>query len=217
MIAIGDVHGCFKTLEALIQKLPKDSEIIFTGDVIDRGRNSKEIIDLIIENDYKMVLGNHEDMLLQFLATEGHRENYLIYEWWTDNGGDETIKSFNHGDDLKKYETFFKELPLYIEYTRSDGQNFIISHSTVNNIWNVKDKWQLFREECLWNVDYEESCKEWPKNTTNVVGHLIHKEHKFYREKDIFAIDTGCWGDSSGKLTALNLDTGTIYQQDNIE
>ena len=36
---IGDVHGCYDTLMALIAKLPEDAEIVFVGDLIDRGKN----------------------------------------------------------------------------------------------------------------------------------------------------------------------------------
>ena len=50
---IGDVHGCFYTLEKLLSKLNKNSEIIFVGDLCDRGFYSKEVIELIIENNYK--------------------------------------------------------------------------------------------------------------------------------------------------------------------
>ena len=60
---IGDVHGNFQTLKALISKLPKNSEIIFVGDLVDRGLNSKEVIEFIRINNYKCVLGNHEKLM----------------------------------------------------------------------------------------------------------------------------------------------------------
>ena len=66
---IGDVHGCYKTLLALINKLPNkfDSKICFVGDLIDRGSNSKEIIKLIRDNNYDCVLGNHESYMIDSL------------------------------------------------------------------------------------------------------------------------------------------------------
>jgi len=44
---IGDVHGCFYTLMDLVKKLPKNSEMIFTGDLCDKGFYSKEVIEFV--------------------------------------------------------------------------------------------------------------------------------------------------------------------------
>ena len=65
---IGDVHGCLDTLCALIEKLPQkwDSQIIFTGDLIDRGSKSCEVVDLVKEHNYACVLGNHEELMLEY-------------------------------------------------------------------------------------------------------------------------------------------------------
>lgn len=60
---IGDVHGCFFTLNNLLEKLPKDAEIIFVGDLCDKGNFSKEVIDLVIKNGYQCVKGNHEHLM----------------------------------------------------------------------------------------------------------------------------------------------------------
>ena len=62
MIIIGDVHGCYKTLIALIEKLPKDRNITFVGDLIDRGPGSKDVVEFVRKNNYRCVRGNHEDM-----------------------------------------------------------------------------------------------------------------------------------------------------------
>jgi len=47
IIAIGDIHGCINTLRALIEKInPRpDDQFVFLGDFIDRGKNSKEVVD----------------------------------------------------------------------------------------------------------------------------------------------------------------------------
>jgi len=49
---IGDVHGCFKTLESLVQQIlvkDKNPEFYFVGDLIDSGPDSKSVIDYLIE------------------------------------------------------------------------------------------------------------------------------------------------------------------------
>ena len=65
---IGDIHGSYNTLLALIEKLPKDANIVFVGDLIDRGKYSSQVVKFIRKNRYKSVLGNHEIHLLNSLT-----------------------------------------------------------------------------------------------------------------------------------------------------
>ncbi len=81
MIAIGDVHGMFDLLLKLIDKLPKNNELCFLGDLIDRGPESKEVVDYVRDNNHLCVMGNHEDMMLDAF-THIESENIWIY-----NGG----------------------------------------------------------------------------------------------------------------------------------
>jgi serine/threonine protein phosphatase 1 len=69
MIIIGDVHGNFDTLVALINKIPKeerDKGIVLAGDLIDRGPKSAEVVQFCIDNSnlIKVVTGNHEQMMV---------------------------------------------------------------------------------------------------------------------------------------------------------
>ncbi|MBT9547108.1 MAG: serine/threonine protein phosphatase [Candidatus Sericytochromatia bacterium] len=65
-ILIGDVHGCLAELQALWSNLPlsSDAEIIFLGDLIDKGPNSDGVLQFLSEMknhyDIKLILGNHE-------------------------------------------------------------------------------------------------------------------------------------------------------------
>ena len=65
---IGDVHGCYKSLLALIEQFPnkQNSKIVFVGDLIDRGINSYEVIEFVKNNNYDCVMGSHEKALLQY-------------------------------------------------------------------------------------------------------------------------------------------------------
>ena len=75
---IPDLHGCSQTLQALIteQIRPSRSDVLyFLGDYIDRGPDSKGVIDYIItlqENEYevKVLKGNHEDYFLNLCCWE---------------------------------------------------------------------------------------------------------------------------------------------------
>ena len=78
-IVIGDVHGCYNELKELVLTLETEGEyrkgidkLVFLGDYIDRGSDSRLVIEFIRnlqkENDNVIALmGNHEDMLLDYL------------------------------------------------------------------------------------------------------------------------------------------------------
>ena len=73
IFAIGDVHGCAGELRMLLNKLPltRDSVVVFLGDYVDRGPDSKQVIDTVLElrEQCKVVTlkGNHEALFLSFL------------------------------------------------------------------------------------------------------------------------------------------------------
>lgn len=98
--AIGDIHGCSKTLRKLVEELVVPSlqdDIIFVGDYIDRGPDSKGVLDYIIglrQKGYgiKTLRGNHEQLLLDAFE---HEENF---EHWLMCGGDMTCRSFGIRD-----------------------------------------------------------------------------------------------------------------------
>lgn len=97
LYAVGDIHGQIHMLEALIERVPfqEDDEIVFLGDYIDRGRDSKAVVDLLIRfrceyPNTVLLRGNHEDMLLDYLAGGGsyHPGVYVM------NGGDATLENY---------------------------------------------------------------------------------------------------------------------------
>jgi serine/threonine protein phosphatase 1 len=129
---IGDIHGCSKTLKKLLFetcKVQKEDSIYFLGDYIDRGPNSKKVIDRILKmkkqgyNVYP-VLGNHEVLLLD---SANFVQNHIV---WFRNGAKSTLKSFgiNYAHEFKsKYIDFFRSLPHY--YLLDD---YIIVHGGLN-------------------------------------------------------------------------------------
>ncbi|MDT0681545.1 metallophosphoesterase family protein [Roseicyclus sp. F158] len=104
--AIGDVHGCSRLLEQLLETIDADAKstagappmLLFLGDYIDRGDSSREVLEIIhrrVRADPENVIalrGNHEQMLLDFLADpEGRGPRWLA------NGGLQTLASFGVG------------------------------------------------------------------------------------------------------------------------
>lgn len=119
IIAIGDVHGCADELRALIQLLPleRDTLVVFLGDYIDRGPDSRGVVDTVLElEQYCSVvclLGNHELMLREYLAgTDPRLIARFIY-----NGGSATLASYADHDGVvvmsEEHRTFFDKLPYH--------------------------------------------------------------------------------------------------------
>lgn len=97
LYAVGDIHGQIHMLEALVERVPfqEDDEIVFLGDYIDRGRDSKAVVDLLIrfKREFPKTVflrGNHEDMFLDYLSGGGsyHPGVYVM------NGGDATLENY---------------------------------------------------------------------------------------------------------------------------
>ncbi|UCE33586.1 MAG: serine/threonine protein phosphatase [Deltaproteobacteria bacterium] len=94
-LIVGDIHGCLDMLKRLVDKIrwdPGADRLVFIGDYIDRGENSKGVIDFIIElkKDSQFVqclIGNHEQMFLDYLS--GSDLNSFIA-----NGGLTTLRSY---------------------------------------------------------------------------------------------------------------------------
>ena len=100
--AIGDIHGRFDLLEALHAKIVEDASgasdfvktIVYLGDYVDRGSQVYEVIDTLAnepEDDWLRVFlrGNHEDMMLGFLAGS------FPFGSWLLNGGDATLMGYD--------------------------------------------------------------------------------------------------------------------------
>ena len=66
-IAIGDIHGCHKELSALLARLAptSDDKLILLGDLINRGPDSRRVLDIAREAKALCLMGNHELRLLE--------------------------------------------------------------------------------------------------------------------------------------------------------
>ena len=73
LIAIGDIHGCSDKLTLLLESLSlqKDDRLIFLGDYINRGVDSRGVIKIIVNlkksgHDVICLMGNHEKLLIDY-------------------------------------------------------------------------------------------------------------------------------------------------------
>nr|WP_319937504.1 metallophosphoesterase family protein [Sphingomonas cannabina] len=101
--AIGDVHGRLDLLDRLLERIEADdaargparSQLIFLGDLIDRGPQSRGVVERVMRlkaerPNIRVIAGNHEEMLLAALRSErGEAMRFFIQ-----NGGRETLLSY---------------------------------------------------------------------------------------------------------------------------
>jgi len=195
LIAIGDIHGCFDTLNELVNnkiQLKKSDKLILLGDYIDRGAKSKEVVEYIIDLQKKgfnilPLMGNHEAMLLDAYDNE---KNTLK---WIQNGGSETLKSFEISSLKKiefKYIEFFKKLKYY--YSSGDC---LFVHAGFND--NVVNTFSDFYS-MLWK------CKESYANPLLTNKTIIHGHNPISISK--------CEERVLSKLNVINIDTGCVYK-----
>ncbi len=203
---ISDIHGCLQTLLALVEKIPSDYEVILAGDLIDRGPDSKGVVEWAMNSKTRCVLGNHEDMML-YACGRRHREqsNYLHISDWQRNGGGSTLEEWG-GEMPDDVLNWVDGLPFFIR----EGE-FEISHTG----WGGFDK--IHRMTKLWSRHGIDNQIKRVDGIYRIFGHTQKQEP--WIEKDFAMIDTGCaYKDRGmGMLTAFLIPDKTIIQQRNID
>lgn len=128
MNLIGDIHGNYQTLLALLKQMP-DEEPVSVGDMIDRGPRSRMVLEFFMKHG-RALLGNHEHMMLDHLNGGGDYERGL----WFMNGGNTTLASLGQNSSMDSLIQFVKGLPLWI---RMD--DLVVTHAPIQRRWEVED------------------------------------------------------------------------------
>ncbi|MCX7880573.1 MAG: serine/threonine protein phosphatase [Ignavibacteria bacterium] len=217
---IGDVHGCFKTLEKLLFvefKFKKNDKLFFLGDLIDRGPRVKDtlefVYDLYEKGQANVVRGNHEQMLLNALE-----DPFELYNWFY-NGSERTLSDFgvNHPSEIpKKFINFLSDMPYYIEF-----EDFVLVHGDLD--FTAEDPFSN-----TYAMIWGRSTLIIPEKIQNrklIVGHTptpLQKIIKSIQEWKIF-LDGGCVyinypvkGDL-GYLCGFELNSKKLYYTKNVD
>ena len=157
---IPDVHGCAATLKLMVEqqiKPEKTDRLIFLGDYIDRGPDSKGVIDFIMQlqaEGYNITAlkGNHEDFCVKAWEADKNRKSILgiktksyPQEIWEINGGTKTLESFGvirPSEIPEKYIRWMMSLEYFVE-----TEKFIAVHAGLN--FNLDDPFSDTRS-MLW-------------------------------------------------------------------
>src|SRR5215204_324017 len=101
---IGDIHGMLAPLESLIAAIEKndpDRQLMFVGDYVNRGVDSKRVIDLLLSlKDAHFIRGNHDDVLdcvingSSYCGQPGDEHRIASFHWFMQHGLDKTLLSY---------------------------------------------------------------------------------------------------------------------------
>ncbi len=203
-LAIGDIHGSLAPLEQLwgvIDPQPED-RIVFIGDYIDRGPNSKGVIDFLLalpsELDVTFLSGNHEEKF--FLARIDHTELAHWLEAW---GGGATLESYGPGgfDDVP--DSHWEFLRKNRNYLETDTHIFVHANLEADVPIDQQLPFTLIHKKFGTPKPHE-------SGKVMICGHTAQKSHVPLNLGHAICIDTD--PDRGGWLTCLHVETGRYWQ-----
>lgn len=219
---IADIAGRFDELTRLLDKMPKADLILSVGDMMDRGSQSREVLEWFMGKGWTpgepkrlALYGNHEDLMWQTCmygdAVPGAKHTWLM------NGGKATLANFTHTGDLKHAYVeaaildYLAGLPLYYEQ-----KGLFVSHAPVPSPRAIpKDPYARDEQAIrfIWN-----RMPPWEANFEGdqrfyIYGHnAVWFEHVNTKTGEPFA---WCIDNSSEReLTGVHWPTRDIYRQE---
>ena len=207
-LVLSDPHGCYELLVNVLKKAnynPAKDQLIMLGDYIDRGPESKKVVELVMElvaGGAIGLIGNHEKLLLA--AHDDPDE----FELWAINGGREALRSyglnpFNHKsvrDIPAEHIKFLAGLPLYHE-----TEDYIFVHAGLNpktcrpETTNPHDMLWI-REKWLYAPYRGKTVVSGHTPTIKIPG---HQKTEIWPDQGKLVIDTGAF--FTGVLTVVQL------------
>lgn len=213
-IVIGDIHGCRDALAALIDAVApgRDDTIVLLGDYIDRGPNSRGVLDCLIALAGRCrlvpLLGNHEEALLDAL-----RDTNCLRRWLT-LGGADTLRSYGWaagGPRRALADWFPKPHREFLAGCRDyfEAPTHLFVHAGyVPELALAKQPGLALR----WRVTDAATAAPHRSGKVAVVGHTPQQSGEVLDLGFLVCIDTNCV--RGGWLTALDTHTGRVWQAD---
>ncbi|MGJ8665183.1 MAG: metallophosphoesterase family protein [Patiriisocius sp.] len=212
---ISDIHGNNSLFRKALKSInfKKTDRLIILGDMIDRGEDSKGVIDtifLMIEAGLNVTClkGNHEQMMIDSLKDTTAKVT------WMKNGGKDTLKSFSTSKIEpipSKYIGFLKNLKPYLII-----ENFIMVHAGINMKIDkpLSDEYSL-----LWLRNWEDVFDEnWLGNRIVIHGHSPIAQDEIIKQvqekRNVICIDNGNFvknKDGYGSICILKLEDLSLY------
>lgn len=210
-LAIGDIHGCRSALDhllAFVQPLPGET-IVSLGDYVDRGLDSKGVLDRLIElrvaGQLVPLRGNHEMMMLY--ANQGGSDNL---NFWLHCGGLATLQSYRPEAQCPLFDDVPEPHWHFIKHTCSDWyetETHIFVHANLHPDRPLK-------EQTVENLHWQTLAPLWHRPHMSgkimVCGHTEQRSGLPLVLDRAICIDT--WAYGGGWLTCLDVTSGEWWQ-----
>lgn len=222
---VGDVHGCLRTFRKLVEdkiNLSKKDYLFLLGDYIDKGVDSKGVLDYIIDlkNQAYQVFplrGNHEEEVL-LLAKKGNEK--LLHRYMRLNKTDNMLDE--HGKLQVRYIRLLEKMPYFYDLPHHLLVHAGFNFSHVNPFEDTR--------AMLWS-NHPENNLQITQNKTIIYGHqpvpLEVIQKKIYERASLIPLDNGCVyaqrkslevpSGYLGRLCAVCLETYELFVQENID
>jgi serine/threonine protein phosphatase 1 len=204
-IAIGDIHGCSAALRAVLTAIrpATDDTLILLGDYVDRGPNSREVIEIVLELEKQCrlvsLIGNHELMLLDSV------EISRAVGPWLECGGAATLRSYGSLQEIpREHMDFVRRCRRYYEI---ETHFFVHANYAADVPLDEQPDYLLF-----WEHLHSHVPEPHENGKVAIVGHTSQKTGEVCDLVHVICIDTYCHG--GGWLTALDVNSGHIWQAD---
>ena len=213
-LLIGDIHGCYREFKNLLEKVnfdPDKDRLISLGDLVHKGPRSHKVLEFFFNNNYEVILGNHDEHFLKFL--KGEKKPY--------SEGEQILEKLDI--PKKKLIKWMESFPLYIE-----DENFIAVHASFDP---SKEDFRDTKSSDMFSARYFDTkskemivskknptfpIKAWYhaypseklENKITIFGHWAQPLPRVY--KNFRCLDTGCC--YGGHLSCLILPDDKIVK-----
>jgi len=205
-IVIGDIHGCFKAVRSLIEAIsPKPEDVlIFLGDYIDRGPDSRGTVEYLIELQARhqtvFLKGNHELLFADAVVEE---QDATL---WFHNGGRMTLTSYG-GKISSIPESHRKFLTQTLSYHETERDLFVHANYVPHLPFSESPPMIAY-----WEHIYDRLPGPHVSGKTVWVGHSPQMNGWIADYGHIVCVDTFCFG--GRYLTAVDVDSREVWQSD---
>ena len=195
-IVITDIHGELRKLESVLSKIKThpDDIFVFMGDYIDRGPDSKGVVEKVIAQSqtHKCIylIGSHE-----YAYMHSQNDEYYSFLFWN-YGGPATVRSYGSFENIDKiHGDFFRSLKFY-----HLTDKYLFVHAGINPAYPLEQQDEVDLVYIRGKFIY--SKHNLPQKI--IFGHTEFE--KPYIDEGKIGIDLGCGKYKNAKLCALILD-----------
>jgi serine/threonine protein phosphatase 1 len=209
LVAVGDVHGHAEKVEKVLETyVGRVGKLIFVGDYVNRGPDSRGVLDLLSQarremgDDLILLRGNHDQVLLDFLTT-GKPCRLIAH------GGLHTIRSYHSAIEDDVLDSFIEIFPpshrKLLEETRPyyEAPGTLFSHAGFSPACpHSRSAHDMFLTS---HKNLFQHTGPWPAPLT-VCGHYVQTDGQPAALGNLWCLDTGCGTFPDAPLTVLEVE-----------